>query len=197
LEKDIIKLKCYQDFIDKVFESSNQSQNDGFTKLSNKFKELIESMETIQKDIADQESQIKQIDSLKRELIQKNDKQAQNKRLIELELEIKDYMEKNKKLEKDIEDIQKKNQKKDSDTYQIKLSINNLYMKCKYKETEDQRKKQKDGDSGNHNLKSTMKGNKDKKEMDTNVSDTVLCGKLTEINERIVDLIKIYKELEP
>jgi hypothetical protein len=196
LDKDIVKLKCYQDFIDKVFESSNQSQNDGFSKLSNKFKELIESMETIQKDIAEQESQIKQIKRQQMELIQKNDKQAQNKRLLELENEIKDYLEKNKKLEREIEEIQKKNQKKDSDTYQIKLSINNLYMKCKYKETEDQKKKQKDND-GSNNAKANLKGNKEKKEFDTNVSDAVLCSKLSEINERIVDLIKIYKELEP
>jgi hypothetical protein len=185
LDKDIVKLKCYQEFIDKVFESSNQNQNDGFTKLSNKFKELIESMETIQRDIAEQEAQIKQIKRQQVELTQKNDKQTQNKRLIELESEIKDYIERNKKLELEIEEIQKKNQKKDSDTYQIKLSINNLYMKCKYKETDDNKKNKKE------------EGNKDKKDFDMNVTDTVLCSKLTEINERIIDLVKIYKELEP
>lgn len=196
LEKDIEKLKEYQVFIDRVFESSNQPANDGFTKLSNKFKELIESMENINKDIESQEKEIKDIKKKQKELIEKNDKQSQNKKLLELENEIKKYTEENKYLEKEIEEIQKKNQKKDSDTYQIKLSINNLYMKCKYKDSDEAKKKNKENKEHEQmSQKSTKNNQKDKMDAGS-YSDFDLCFQLNEINERIADLIQIYKTME-
>jgi hypothetical protein len=196
LEKDIEKLKEYQVFIDRVFESSNQSQNDGFTKLSNKFKELIESMETIKNDIENQEKEIKEIATRQKQLLEENDKQKKNKKLVELESEIKKYTEENKILEKEIEEIQKRNQKKDSDTYQIKLSINNLYMKCKYKESDELKRKHRE--MKENQLTSQKLGKKNLKEKNEagTFSDWELCNQLTEINERIADLIQIYKTME-
>ncbi len=177
LEKDVDKLKTYKEFIDKVLMSSNESSNNEFEKLREKFENLISRMQEIQNEIDEQESQINGIKKEQNELIRKNDKQSQNKKLVDLESEIKRYIEMNKKLEKEIEDIQRKNQKKDSDTHQIKLSITNLYIKSKYKETNDKKK---------NILKNGIE----------NLTDGELCNNLTDINERIVDLIKIYKEFK-
>jgi hypothetical protein len=168
LDKDVENFKNYKTFLDQVIESSNEvSSNNDFDKLKEKFENLIERMHEIQNDITEQENKIQKIKKEKAELMRKNDKQAQNQRLLFLEEETKRYFNENKLLEKDIEEVLKKNQKKDSDTHQIKLSINNLYNKVK--KTND---------------------------FDMNVDDVRLCDKLSEINERIIDLVKIHKKLE-
>ena len=100
--------------------------------------------------------------------MRKNDKQLQNQRILQLEEETKNLVRENKMLEKDIEEILKKNQKKESDTHQIKLSIINLFNKV-----------------NNSN------------ECNIDLDDNELCEKLNDINEKIIDLIKIHKQLEP
>jgi len=167
LENDVEKLKIYKQFFDQVTDSSNDASNELIEKLKIKFENLIERMNEIEKDINDKEKEIKNIKKDQQEMIKINDKQFQNTRLLELEKEIKFYTDENKNLEIEIDEIMKKNQKKDLDTHQIKLTINNLYNK----------------------VHSTN-------EFDVNADDDSLCEKLYEINEKIIDLIKIYNELE-
>jgi hypothetical protein len=168
LDEKVESFKNYKNFIDQVIASSNEeTSNNDYEKLKEKFENLIERMNEIQIDINNQEAEIQKIKKEQAELLRKNDKQAQNQKLINLESETKRYLQENKELEKEIEEILKKNQKKDTETHQIKLSINNLYNKVK-------------------------KTNN----FDLNIDDAGLCQKLVEINEKIIDLIKINKALE-
>ena len=125
----------------------------------------------VQIDIQKQETDIAKIKKEQTEISRKNDKQAQNQRLTSLEEETKFYFKENKRIEKEIDEMLKKNQKKESDTHTIKLAINNLFSKVDSK---------------------SKKG----KEFDMEIDNNGLCLKLDAINEKIVDLIKIHKELE-
>jgi hypothetical protein len=168
LDQRVESFNNYKIFIDKVIEKMNESSaNCDYDKLKEKFENLIERMQGIKLDIEAQEKEIQDIKRQKNELIHKNNKQEQNKRLVDLEEETKNLIRENKELELEIEEIVNKNQKNDSDTHQIKLSINNLYNKVK-----------------------------ENSAYDKNIDENNLCDKLTVIEDRIGDLIKIHKALE-
>lgn len=171
LDEKVETFKNYKNFIDQVIENSNEGSTNpvnDYEKLKEKFENLIERMTEIQNDIIDQENQIVKLKKEQADLMRKNDKQLQNQKILQLEEETKNYIRENKILEKEIEEILKKNQKKESDTHQIKLSIINLYNKV-----------------NNSN------------ECNIDLDDNELCEKLNDINEKIIDLIKIHKQLEP
>ena len=179
LEKDVESYKIYKTFIDQVnakraSENKNSTQNDLYDELKEKFEQLMERESEIRKNIEESEKEKEKIKKEIIELRRKNDKQAQNARLQELESEIKTYADMNKQLESEIDTILKEKQKKDSDTHQIKLSIFNLYDKVT--ENEDGKGKAND--------------------FDMDADETKLCFKLDKINEKILDLIKIHKALE-
>jgi hypothetical protein len=168
LDQRVESFNNYKVFIDKVIEKMNETNNNfNYDTLKEKFENLIERMQGIKLDIENQEKEIHEIKRQKNELIHKNNKQEQNKRLVDLEEETKKLIRENKELELEIEEIVNKNQKNDSDTHQIKLSINNLYNKVK-----------------------------ENSAYDKNIDENNLCDKLTVIEDRIGDLIKIHKALE-
>jgi hypothetical protein len=168
LDQRVESFNNYKVFIDRVIEKMNETNNNfNYDTLKEKFENLIERMQGIKLDIENQEKEIQEIKKQKNELIHKNNKQEQNKRLVDLEEETKALIRENKELELEIEEIVNKNQKNDSDTHQIKLSINNLYNKVKENSTYDK-----------------------------NIDENNLCDKLSVIEDRIGDLIKIHKALE-
>ena len=177
LEKDVESYNIYKKFIDQVnakYSSDTTNQNDLYDNLKEKFEQLMNHELEIQKNIEDSEKEKEEIKKQIQEMRRKNDKQSQNTRLQQLENEIKEYSDKNKQLEQEIDSILKKKQKKDSDTHQIKLSIFNLYDKVMKED-----------------------GKVDKNEnFDLDADETQLCMKLDKINEKIMDLISIHKELE-
>ena len=177
LEKDVESYNIYKKFIDQVnakYSSDTTNQNDLYDNLKEKFEQLMNHELEIQKNIEDSEKEKEEIKKQIQEMRRKNDKQSQNTRLQQLENEIKEYSDKNKQLEQEIDSILKEKQKKDSDTHQIKLSIFNLYDKVMKED-----------------------GKVDKNEnFDLDADETQLCMKLDKINEKIMDLISIHKELE-
>ena len=177
LEKDVESYNIYKKFIDQVnqkYSNDNTSQNDLYDNLKEKFEQLMNHEIEIQKNIEESEKEKEQIKKEIQEMRRKNDKQSQNTKLQQLENEIKEYTDKNKQLEQEIDAILKEKQKKDSDTHQIKLSIFNLYDKVM--------KEDRKPDKGDN--------------FDMDADETHLCMKLDKINEKIMDLISIHKELE-
>jgi chromosome segregation ATPase len=177
LEKDVESYNIYKKFIDQVnakYSNDTTNQNDLYDNLKEKFEQLMNHEIEIQKNIEDSEKEKEEIKRQIQEMRRKNDKQSQNTRLQQLEKEIKEYTDKNKQLEQEIDSILKEKQKKDSDTHQIKLSIFNLYDKV---------------------MKEDGKVNKNDN-FDLDADETHLCMKLDKINEKIMDLISIHKELE-
>ena len=177
LEKDVESYNIYKKFIDQVnakYSNDNTSQNDLYDNLKEKFEQLMNHEIEIQKNIEESEKEKELIKREIQEMRRKNDKQSQNTRLQQLENEIKEYTDKNKQLELEIDAILKEKQKKDSDTHQIKLSIFNLYDKVM--------KEDGKADKGDN--------------FDMDADETHLCMKLDKINEKIMDLISIHKELE-
>ena len=177
LEKDVESYNIYKKFIDQVnakYSNDTTNQNDLYDNLKEKFEQLMNHELEIQKNIEDSEKEKEEIKKQIQEMRRKNDKQSQNTRLQQLEKEIKEYTDKNKQLEQEIDSILKEKQKKDSDTHQIKLSIFNLYDKV---------------------MKEDGKVNKNDN-FDLDADETHLCMKLDKINEKIMDLISIHKELE-
>ena len=177
LEKDVESYNIYKKFIDQVnqkYSNDNTSQNDLYDNLKEKFEQLMNHEIEIQKNIEESEKEKEQIKKEIKEMRRKNDKQSQNTKLQQLENEIKEYTDKNKQLEQEIDAILKEKQKKDSDTHQIKLSIFNLYDKVMKEDGKP--------DKGDN--------------FDMDADETHLCMKLDKINEKIMDLISIHKELE-
>ena len=177
LEKDVESYDIYKQFIAQVnakYSNDNTSQNDLYDNLKEKFEQLMNHEIEIQKNIEESEKEKEQIKKEIQEMRRKNDKQSQNTKLQQLENEIKEYTDKNKQLEQEIDAILKEKQKKDSDTHQIKLSIFNLYDKVM--------KEDGKADKGDN--------------FDMDADETHLCMKLDKINEKIMDLISIHKELE-
>ena len=177
LEKDVESYNIYKKFIDQVnqkYSNDNTSQNDLYDNLKEKFEQLMNHEIEIQKNIEESEKEKEQIKKEIQEMRRKNDKQSQNTKLQQLENEIKEYTDKNKQLEQEIDSILKEKQKKDSDTHQIKLSIFNLYDKVMKEDGKP--------DKGDN--------------FDMDADETHLCMKLDKINEKIMDLISIHKELE-
>ena len=177
LEKDVESYNIYKKFIEQVnakYSNDTTNQNDLYDNLKEKFEQLMNHEIEIQKNIEDSEKEKEEIRKQIQEMRRKNDKQSQNTRLQQLEKEIKEYTDKNKQLEQEIDSILKEKQKKDSDTHQIKLSIFNLYDKV---------------------MKEDGKVNKNDN-FDLDADETHLCMKLDKINEKIMDLISIHKELE-
>ena len=177
LEKDVESYNIYKKFIEQVnakYSNDTTNQNDLYDNLKEKFEQLMNHEIEIQKNIEDSEKEKEEIKRQIQEMRRKNDKQSQNTRLQQLEKEIKEYTDKNKQLEQEIDSILKEKQKKDSDTHQIKLSIFNLYDKV---------------------MKEDGKVNKNDN-FDLDADETHLCMKLDKINEKIMDLISIHKELE-
>ena len=177
LEKDVESYNIYKKFIDQVnakYSNDTTNQNDLYDNLKEKFEQLMNHEIEIQKNIEDSEKEKEEIKRQIQEMRRKNDKQSQNTRLQQLEKEIKEYTDKNKQLEQEIDSILKEKQKKASDTHQIKLSIFNLYDKV---------------------MKEDGKVNKNDN-FDLDADETHLCMKLDKINEKIMDLISIHKELE-
>ena len=177
LEKDVESYNIYKKFIDQVnqkYSNDNTSQNDLYDNLKEKFEQLMNHEIEIQKNIEESEKEKEQIKKEIQEMRRKNDKQSQNTKLQQLENEIKEYTDKNKQLEQEIDAILKEKQKKDSDTHQIKLSIFNLYDKVMKEDGKP--------DKGDN--------------FDMDADETHLCMKLDKINEKIMDLISIHKELE-
>ena len=173
LDRQVKNYEEYKKFIDEVIENSNESgsnNNYDYDKLKDQFENLIERMNEIKEDIAKQEAFIKKKKKEQSELMKKNDKQAQNQKLLQLEEEAKILAKENKDIEKEIEDIMNKNQKKESDNHQIMLSIINLYGKVTKKQD---------------------------MQVDTeNIKEHQLCKMLDTINEKMNDLIQIYNALE-
>ena len=177
LEKDVESYNIYKKFIDQVnqkYSNDNTSQNDLYDNLKEKVEQLMNHEIEIQKNIEESEKEKEQIKKEIQEMRRKNDKQSQNTKLQQLENEIKEYTDKNKQLEQEIDSILKEKQKKDSDTHQIKLSIFNLYDKVMKEDGKP--------DKGDN--------------FDMDADETHLCMKLDKINEKIMDLISIHKELE-
>ena len=177
LEKDVESYNIYKKFIEQVnakYSSDTTNQNDLYDNLKEKFEQLMNHEIEIQKNIEQSEHEKEEIRKQIQEMRRKNDKQSQNTKLQELENEIKLYTDKNKQLEEEIDAILKEKQKKDSDTHQIKLSIFNLYDKVM----------KEDGKAEKNN------------NFDMDADETQLCMKLDKINEKIMDLISIHKELE-
>ena len=177
LEKDVESYNIYKKFIDQVnqkYSNDNTSQNDLYDNLKEKFEQLMNHEIEIQKNIEESEKEKEQIKKEIQEMRRKNDKQSQNTKLQQLENEIKEYTDNNKQLEQEIDSILKEKQKKDSDTHQIKLSIFNLYDKVMKEDGKP--------DKGDN--------------FDMDADETHLCMKLDKINEKIMDLISIHKELE-
>ena len=175
LEQQVENYETYKQFIDKVIEKSNEgnsNNNNDYDKLKEKFENLIERMNEIKDDIDKQEIEIKEKKIEQAKLLKTDEKQNQNQKVLKLEEEAKELTRENEMLEKEIEEIMKKNQKKESDNHQIMLSIINLYKKVEKK--------------------------KDKEiHFDTeNIKESQLCDMLSEINDKLNDLIAIYKDLE-
>ena len=160
--------------MNQKYSNDNTSQNDLYDNLKEKFEQLMNHEIEIQKNIEESEKEKEQIKKEIQEMRRKNDKQSQNTKLQQLENEIKEYTDKNKQLEQEIDAILKEKQKKDSDTHQIKLSIFNLYDKVMKEDGKP--------DKGDN--------------FDMDADETHLCMKLDKINEKIMDLISIHKELE-
>jgi len=161
----------YKNFIDEVMEKNPEEFND-FEKLKEKFENLMRTMTQINENIATQKELIKDTQEKQKNLKNKNDKFLQNQKLLQLEEEIKKYLNENKVLERDIDELVREKQKKESDNHQIILSILNLHDKVM--------ESQKKG-------KSIAKIESDEEK---------LCQKLDDINSRINDLIKILEKME-
>lgn len=175
LEEQVNNYETYKQFIDKVIEKSNEgnsNNNNDYDKLKEKFENLIERMNEIKDDIDKQEKEIKEKKAEQSRLMKTDEKQNQNQRVLKLEEEAKELAYENENLEKEIEEIMKKNQKKESDNHQIMLSIINLYKKV-------EKKKDKEIQFDTENMKESQ-----------------LCDMLSEINDKLNDLIAIYKDLE-
>jgi len=131
----------------------------------------MRTMTQINENIQTQKDLIKETQEKQKSLKNKNDKFLQNQRLLQLEEEIKKYLNENKVLERDIDELVREKQKKESDNHQIILSILNLHNKV---------------------MESQKKGGAVKIELD----EEKLCQKLDEIHSRINDLIKILDKME-
>lgn len=174
LEYQVENYESYKKFIDKVIEKTNEGNgnvNNDYDKLKEKFENLIERMNEIKDDIEKQEVEIKEKKEEQSKLLKTDEKQLENQKILKLEEEAKELTRENEILEKEIEEIMRKNQKKESDNHQIMLSIINLYKKVNKKD------KQIHFDIEN------MKEDK-------------LCEMLNEINDKLSDLIAIYKDLD-
>lgn len=175
LEEQVNNYETYKQFIDKVIEKSNEGNSNNhndYDKLKEKFENLIERMNEIKDDIEKQEVEIKEKKAEQARLMKTDEKQNQNQKVLKLEEEAKELARENELLEKEIEEIMKKNQKKESDNHQIMLSIINLYKKV-------EKKKDKEIQFDTENMKESQ-----------------LCEMLSEINDKLNDLIAIYKDLE-
>jgi len=169
LDKDVKDSEYYKNFIDEVVEKSDEFGD--FEKLKEKFENLMRTMTQINENIQTQKELIKETQEKQKNLKNKNDKFLQNQRLLQLEEDIKKYMNENKVLERDIDELVREKQKKESDNHQIILSILNLHDKV---------------------MESQKKRNVVKIELD----EEKLCLKLDEIHSRINDLIKILDKME-
>jgi len=160
LDKDVKDSEYYKNFIDEVIKDNDEFSD--FDKLKEKFENLMRTMTQINENIQTQKELIKETQEKQKNLKNKNDKFLQNQRLLQLEEEIKKYLNENKVLERDIDELMREKQKKESDNHQIILSILNLHDKV---------------------LESQKKNNVMKIELD----EEKLCGKLDEIHSRIND----------
>jgi chromosome segregation ATPase len=174
LEYQVENYESYKKFIDKVIEKTNEGNgnvNNDYDKLKEKFENLIERMNEIKDDIEKQELEIKEKKEEQSRLLKTDEKQLENQKILKLEEEAKELTRENEILEKEIEEIMRKNQKKESDNHQIMLSIINLYKKVNKKD------KQIHFDI-------------------ENMKEEKLCEMLNEINDKLSDLIAIYKDLD-
>ena len=169
LDKDVKDSEYYKNFIDEVIEK-NDEFND-FEKLKEKFENLMKTMNQITENIEQQKILIKETQEKQKNLKSKNDKFLQNQKLLQLEEEIKKYLNENKVLEREIDELVREKQKKESDNHQIILSILNLHDKV-------------------------MESQKKKNVVKIEIDEEKLCQKLDEINSRINDLIKILERME-
>jgi len=174
LEVQVENYESYKKFIDKVIEKTNEGNgniNNDYDKLKEKFENLIERMNEIKEDIEKQELEIKEMKEEQGRLLKTDEKQLENQKILKLEEEAKELTRENEVLEKEIEEIMRKNQKKESDNHQIMLSIINLYRKV--------------------NKKDKLVS------FDTeNINEERLCEMLNVINDKLSDLIAIYKDLD-
>ncbi len=97
LDKEVKESEYYKNFIDEVIEK-NDEFND-FEKLKEKFENLMKTMNQITENIEQQKILIKETQEKQKNLKSKNDKFLQNQKLLQLEEEIKKYMNENKMLE--------------------------------------------------------------------------------------------------